>query len=254
MKTPFYHNTIRKIVVAFGSLFNELQIDREDSTGIYDTIPVPLSYSTKEKFIWRINDLQQPNDDTVTVEEILPKMSFELTGMTYDPERKENTIQKMRSEADDNIYMFQRVPYNLDFSLYIATRKIDDSLRIIEQIVPYFTPELTLRIIDVDALQINTNIPITLNNPDFEIDSQGSFEERRTVFWTLNFTAQCYLYANYRNDTVIKKATIDIKDLESGNFYERILTEVDPITANSFDAHQIVETITNDEEQTTGLP
>lgn len=253
MIDPFYHNTIRKIVVSFGSLFNELQIDREDSNGVYNTIPVPLSYSTKEKFVWRINDLQQPGDDTITIEETLPKMSYELTGLMYDAERKESTIQKMRSNADDNIYMFQRVPYNLEFSLYIATRKIDDSLRIIEQILPYFTPELTMRIIDVDALQVNTNIPITLNSPDFEIDSQGAFSERRTVFWTLNFTAQCYLYANYRNDTVIKKATIDIKDLETGNFYERFITEVDPIGSNSFDDYNIVDTVTNDESVTTGI-
>lgn len=254
MKAPFYHYTTRKIVVAFGSLFNELQIDREDSVGVYQTIPVPISYSTKEKFVWRINDLQQPNDDTVTIEEVLPRMSYELTGMTYDPARKENTIQKMRSEVDDNIFMFQRVPYNLDFALYIATRKIDDSLRLVEQIVPYFTPELTMRLIDVDALQINTNIPITLNSPDFEIDSQGSFDDRRTVFWTLNFTAQCYFYANYRNDSVIKKATIDINDLETTNFYERILSEVDPISASSFDPHNVVTTITDDEDQITGLP
>ena len=180
-------------------------------------------------------------------------MAYELTGLTYDPERKENTIQKMRSNVDDNIFTFQRVPYNLEFSLYIATRKIDDSLRIVEQILPYFTPELTMRIIDIDALQIDTNIPITLNSPDFEIDSQGAFDTRRTVFWTLSFTAQCYLYANYRNNSVIKKATIDIKDLESGNFYERFITEIDPIGSNSYDSYDIVDTITNDESVTTGI-
>jgi len=235
MKTPFYHNTIRKIVIAFGTLFNELAINREDATGIYQEIPVPITYMTKEKFIARINNLQQPGDDSVTIEETLPKMSFELTGMTYDAGRKENTIQKMRSEVNDDLFMFQRVPYNLDFTLNIATRKIDDSLRIVEQIVPYFTPEITLKIIDMDPLQIHTNIPITLNDTNYEIDSQGTFDERRTVFWSLTFTAQAYLYAAYRDNSVIRKASINLKDLDSGAFYERVIAELDPINANSWD-------------------
>jgi len=248
MKPPFYHNTIRKIVVAFGTLFNELSINREDSNGIYQEIPVPISYMTKEKFIARINNIQQPGDETITIEETLPKMSFEMTGMIYDSSRKENTIQKMRSEVDDDLFMFQRVPYNIDFTLNIATRKIDDSLRIVEQIVPYFTPELTLKIIDMEALQINTNIPITLADANYEIDSQGVFDDRRTVFWSLNFTAQAYLYANYRDNSVIRKAEINMRDLESGVFYERVIAELDPINANSWDDVVDVKITIDDQE------
>lgn len=224
-----------------------MAIDREDRNGIYQTIPVPLIYSTKEKFIQRINSLQQPNDDTVTIEETLPKMSFELTGMVYDGSRKENTIQKMRSEVDDSIFMFQRVPYNLNFTLNIATRKIDDSLRIVEQIVPYFTPELTLKIIDIDPLQIETNIPIALSATNFEIDSQGVFDDRRTVFWSLDFSLQAYLYPDYRDNTVIKRAIMNVKDLETSNLYENIISEVDPLDAESTDDYEIITKITNKE-------
>jgi len=250
MKTPFYHNTIRKIVIVFGTLFNELSINREDRNGIYQEIPVPISYMTKEKFIARINNIQQPGDEKITIEETLPKMSYEMTGMRYDSARKENTVQKMRSKENDDLFMFQRVPYNIEFTLNIATRKIDDSLRIVEQIVPYFTPELTLKIIDMEPLDINTNIPITLSDTNYEIDSQGVFDDRRTVFWSLTFTAQAYLYANYRDNSIIRKANVNMRDLESGAFYERVIAELDPINANSNDDYDVKVTIDNEEENT----
>lgn len=248
MKAPFYHNTIRKIIISFGTLFNELQIDREDSGGVFHTKPVPIKYSTKEKFIARINNIKDIDDDKLKLEETLPRIGFEMTGMQYDSVRKTNTLNKHCS-LDRTQFTFNRVPYLINFTMYIATRKIDDSLRIVEQIVPYFTPELTLRIKDLEKLGIETNIPIVLNNPDFVVDAGGSFDDRRTVVWQLDFTAKAYLYAAIRPTSLIKKATIDFKNIDTETLFESYIAEVDPITANIDDNYDIVETIINEDEQ-----
>lgn len=242
---PFYHHTIRNVVVAFGSLFNELQIEREDSNGVFKTIHVPIIYATKEKFILRIN--QQADDivsDKPKIEEVLPRMSYEITGLNYDSERKTNTVKKIRGKEDTEKFIFNKVPYILNFSLYIATRKIDDSLRIVEQIVPYFTPELVLTIKDLDELGLETHIPIVLESTNFEIDSEGTFDDRRTVFWSLDFTAKLYLYAAIRDSAIIKKSTVDMNDIASSVLMERYTATVDPITAQKQDSHTIIETIT----------
>lgn len=248
MKTPFYHNTIRKIVIAFGTLFNELQIDREDSNGLYKTIPVPILYSTKEKFILRINDPNEINGTTVTIEETLPRMGYELTSMEYDSLRKTNTLVKLRSDKDDYSFSFNRVPYKLHFALYIATRKIDDSLRIVEQILPYFTPELTLTISDLTDFNFETDVPMVLNGTNFEIDTEGTFDDRRTVFWSLDFSVDAYLYAAIRDSSLIKKAIIDINNVNTDSLFEQYIAEVDPLNASSTDPHDIVETIITNTE------
>lgn len=245
MKQPFYHNTIRKIIISFGTLFNELQIDRVDSAGVFHTKPVPIKYSTKEKFIARINNIKDIEDDKVKLEETLPRIGFEMTGIQYDSVRKTNTLEKHVSE-DRTQFTFNRVPYLINFSMYIATRKIDDSLRIIEQIVPYFTPEITLRIRDIEQLGVETNIPIVLNSPDFAVDSGGDFNDRRTVAWQLDFTAKAYLYAAIRPTSLIKKATVDFRNIDNNQLFESYIAEVDPITANIDDNYDIVEQFVNE--------
>jgi hypothetical protein len=242
MKTPFYHETIRKLVIAFGTLFNELQIDREDSGGKFQTIPIPIIYNTKEKFILRINEIDDIASTKVRIEETLPRMGYELTNVSYDTTRKTNTMVKLRG-SNDNIFSFNRVPYKFGFSLYIASRKIDDSLRIIEQIVPYFTPELTLTIKDMTPLDISTDVPLVLEATNFEVDSEGGFDDRRVVFWSLDFTIDAYLYAAIRDTTLIKKTTIDFKDINNSNIFESYLAEVDPLNASSSDNYTIKEEI-----------
>ncbi len=242
MKQPFYHNTVRKIIVSFGTLFNELQIDREDSNGVFQTKPVPIKYSTKEKFIERIMNVKDISDDKLKLEETMPRIGFEMTGMQYDSSRKTNTLNKHIS-IDKTKFVFNRVPYLMNFTMYIATRKIDDSLRIIEQIVPYFTPELTLRIKDIEELGVLTNIPIILNNTDYTVDAGGSMDDRRTIVWELTFTAKFYLYASTRPTSLIKKATIDFKDIDSTELFESYIAEVDPITANVDDTYNIIESV-----------
>ena len=240
----FYYGTIRKIIVAFGALFNDIQFDREGEDGVFQTLDVPLRYIPKEKFIRRIHEVAQPNSDEVWVKETLPRMGFEMSAMSYAPERKVNTMERITNKGGDAKFMYNRVPYNLNFSLYIATRKFDDSLRIIEQILPYFTPEFTVKIIDKEDFDITTNIPFVLDAVDYVITDDSSMEdERRSIVWTLQFTAKAYLYAATTEQTLIKKSIIDISSQETDRFYEQYMAEVDPITANEDEPHEIVETI-----------
>lgn len=240
---PYYYNTIRKIVVAFGNIFNELSIDRVNSEGqIIRTIQIPLSYTPKEKFVRLITEYSKIDDNT-HIQETLPRMGFELTSLEYAPERKTNTMEKIvEVDGDSTKYMFNRVPYNLGFSLYIATRKLDDAFRIVEQILPYFTPELTVKIIDKGDYNISTNVPYILTSTNFEITSDGSPEDdQRSVVWELNFTAKAYLYAATRDSGVIKKTIVDINNTISDQFLEQYVASVDPVSANPDDEYNISE-------------
>jgi hypothetical protein len=136
-------------------------------------------------------------------------------------------------------FMFNRVPYTLPFSLYIGARKTEDMLRIIEQILPYFDPALTIEIIDNTDFEINTKIPFTLDSSDFSVDYSGSFEDRRTQVWTLGFSAQIYMYRAVRDPDSIKRTHIDMQAENMHTFYNSIISEVDPISALKNEAHSI---------------
>lgn len=245
----FYYGSTRKIIIAFGALFNDIEFDREDESGVYQTIQVPLNYTPKEKFIRRIREVAQPNTDEVWIKETLPRMGFEMISVIYDASRKNNTMERISSPGAKNgstgpTFMYNRVPYNFNFNLFIATRKFDDSLRIVEQIVPYFTPEFQVKIIDKDDFGINTNVPFVLDSVDFEVDEDGSMEDgRRTILWTLGFTAKGYFYPATDDRTLIKKSTIDLSHSNSDEFFEEYMAYVDPITANENEPHEIIETI-----------
>lgn len=244
---PYYYNTIRKITIAFGTIFNELKIERRDSAdNLLKEIDVPLQYITKEKFINVITQASEIDRDKRTeIAVTLPRMGFEMTGMSYAAERKTNTMVKILDSRTQNAkYMYNRVPYDINFSLHIATRKLDDSFRIIEQILPYFTPELTVKILDKEDYGISTNVPIVLNNPNFEIDAEGSFDDRRTIFWTLDFTAKAYLYAATKDTGLIKKTTVDLRNLDNLEKFEGLETLVDPETAGEEEPHDIITTTT----------
>jgi len=141
----FYHGSIRKLVVAFGSLFNEIYISRKEADGTEQKkIKVPISYGPKEKFVRKIKELDEADPSRKSFENILPRMSFEISSMVYDNNRKLNSLNKVYSVRDENdstiSYAYSEVPYNIEFTLNIMNRNIDDGYQIIEQILPYFTP------------------------------------------------------------------------------------------------------------------
>ena len=198
--TRFYNESIRKVLVAFGSLFNNIDIQRSDGTNT-EIIKVPLSYAPRARFRQR---LAADQTDGTEVEVSLPRMSFEWTDISYDSARKLNTMQRMASinssDATKLDYRWQRVPYELTFNVGIYATNTEDGLKIIEQILPFFTPELTVTINDVIA----TDVPIVLTSVSQEDTWEGGFpEERRYVVWTLDFSAKTYLYGPSKTSKVI---------------------------------------------------
>jgi len=211
----FYHESMRKVVVAFGSLFNNINIVRKDNAGkVTQSMKVPLAYGPKQKFLARLN--QDPSL-AAKVAITLPRIGFEITGMTYDPARKLNRVQKFKKVKDggsdaksnrmDTQYM--PVPYNLSFTLYIMAKQSDDALQIVEQILPYFQPDYSLTINDMVDMGIKRDVPIVLNNISYEDNYQGDFAERRAVIYNLDFTCKFYLYGPVTSQAVIKTATVD---------------------------------------------
>ena len=209
--TTFAHGVIRSYVVSFGTLFNNIQILRANSNlDTVQTLNVPLSYAPKERWVARLN--QDPGI-TRDVGITLPRMSYELVSTIYDPDRKMNTMLRpslpSTTSANTVSYAYSPVPYDFAFSLYIYARNNRDASAIVEQILPFFTPEFTVTIKNMTSLGVNLDVPIVLNNINKEDVYEGDFETRRAIVWTLDFTLKGVLYGPVRDQGLIKKAYID---------------------------------------------
>ena len=209
----FYHETMRKIVVSFGTLFNNIQIVRKNSSGaVVQSMKVPLAYGPQQKFLARLNtDPSLASKVAVT----LPRLGFEMNGITYDPSRKLNRVQKFRkvktsaNDADKLDTQYMPVPYNINFTLYAMAKNSDDALQIVEQILPFFQPDYTLTINDMADMGIKRDVPIILNDVSYEDNYQGDFTERRAIIYTMTFTAKFYLYGPVTSSSVIKTVQVD---------------------------------------------
>ena len=249
----FYHESLRKIIIAFGTIFNNIHIHRKDSSGnVVQSIKVPLAYSPKEKFIARLD--QQPDlveDRRVAV--TLPRMGFEISGISYDPSRKLNrlgTIKKVRSSSTDGKIMnkqFNPVPYNISMNLYSFTSSAEGGLQIIEQILPFFQPDYTVTIKAIPTMNIVRDVPIILNSVNYEDTYSGDFTTRRAVVYTLSFTAKTYLYGPISQQRVIKETQADMyTDTAGGEKREqRIVVTTDPTNADADDDFGFTTTITS---------
>ena len=249
----FYHESLRKIIIAFGTIFNNIHIHRKDSSGnVVQSIKVPLAYSPKEKFIARLD--QQPDlveDRRVAV--TLPRMGFEISGISYDPSRKLNrlgTIKKVRSTATDGKIMnkqFNPVPYNISMNLYSFTSSAEGGLQIIEQILPFFQPDYTVTIKAIPTMNIVRDVPIILNSVNYEDTYSGDFTTRRAVVYTLSFTAKTYLYGPISQQRVIKETQADMYTDTTGTEKreQRIVVTTDPTNADADDDFGFTTTITS---------
>lgn len=192
----FYHEILRKTVIGFGTLFNNIEIRQTNNQKeVISVLKVPLAYGPIQKFLARVE--QQPNLNT-PVQITLPRMSFEFTGLSYDATRKLTTTQtflsKSVTDGTDIRKTYMPVPYNMDFELSIMTKLNDDMLQIIEQILPYFQPSYTLTINLIDSIGEKRDIPIVLDNILMEDDYEGDYTTRRALIYTLKFTAKIYLF------------------------------------------------------------
>jgi len=209
--TQFYHETIRKIVISFGTLFNDISLVRKDNSGaIIQSMKVPLAYGPREKFLVR---LREDADLTKQVAITLPRIGFEIKDLSYDPARKLSRVQKFKKVKGANTKQldtqYMPVPYNLDFELYIMAKQSDDALQIVEQILPYFQPDYTLTINDMSDMGIKKDIPIILNSISYEDSYDGDFTSRRALIYTLSFTTKFYLYGPVTSSKVIKTVQVD---------------------------------------------
>ena len=207
----FYHETMRKVVVAFGTIFNNINIVRKNNSGtIIQKMKVPLAYGPAQKFLTRLdNDPSLKNKVAVT----LPRIGFEIANLAYDPVRKLNRVQKFKKTKSSNTnkldVQYMPVPYNLDFTLYVMAKNSDDALQIVEQMLPYFQPDYTITINDMSDMGIKRDVPIILGSVSYEDNYQGNFEERRAIIYTLTFTAKFYLYGPVTSSKIIKTVQVD---------------------------------------------
>jgi len=208
IENTYYNESIRKLVTAFGALFNSIYIIRKDENQqITEKLRVPLMYGPKEKFIYRLKNESQISDET-HVQTTLPLMGFDMTSIMYDVNRKINRLTRKVQQGRSS---YSEVPYNISFGLYVFTRNIDDNLQIVEQILPYFTPEFMISI-NIDELYPSVDIPIILNSVAMNEDYEGSYDIRRSVTSLFDFTVKGYVYNKFCEPTkgIIKNIDLDI--------------------------------------------
>ena len=244
--TYFYHEILRRTVISFGTVFNDIHIRHKNSTGgdISD-MRVPLAYGPMQKFLARIE--QQP-DLNKAVQITLPRMSFETTDISYDPTRKASITQTFKASDGDNLKkVFLPVPYNVGFELNVMTKMNDDALQIVEQILPFFQPAFNLTVDLVSSIGEKRDIPMVLDSISFDDQYEGDYATRRALIYTLQFTAKTYLFGPIAETTegLIKKVQVDhymSTDTSTASREMRYTVAVDPITAGPDDAFGFDET------------
>ena len=210
----FYHRLTRKYVIIFGNMFNDItlkRINRDTNTEI-ERIKVPIVYAPKEKYYVRLNsdpDLNKP------IQVALPRMSFEIVGFSYDASRKQNSLlrQAKGSEREGGVPSnYMGVPYDINFELNVYARNVDDGTHIVEQILPYFTPDYTLTVDLIPELGFKKDLPIILNSVTNTIEHEGNFDAVRYVTWTLSFTMKGYYYGPISEPKLIRKVIANLNN------------------------------------------
>ena len=208
--TYFYHEILRKTVIGFGTLFNDINIRHRDASGTsFSNLKVPLAYGPIQKFLARI---QQQPDLNREIALTLPRLSFEMTGLQYDPSRKTGVTQTFLATQNGNAKkVYMPVPYNVTFELNIISKLNDDSLQIIEQILPYFQPSLNITINLISAIGEKKDVPVVMESITQNDQYEGGFDSRRLIIHTLRFTAKTYLFGPVAESTdgLIKRVDVD---------------------------------------------
>jgi len=219
----FDYDLIRKYVVLFGTLFNDVYINRKDSSGQpIQTLKIPITYAPKEKMLARINSDPNLNRPVAIT---LPRMAFEMTGMYYASSRKLNTVQrnvKVNTAAPNELKrQYVPVPYDFMFNLYVMVKNAEDGTQILEQILPFFTPDWTSTVNIMPDMGVAMDIPLVLQTVNVEDTYEGQFDTRRSLTWTLGFVMKGYVYGPIKQSKVITLANTNFfatpTDGEFGN-------------------------------------
>jgi hypothetical protein len=208
----FYNRTIRKVVTAFGTMFNDIQLQRynKDGTRAYEIFKVPLSYGSKEKYLTRITS---DPDLTKSIATTVPRMSFELTGMSYDTSRKLPTTIRNFSANNSTTGLqtqYLPVPYDFEFSMSIYVRNTEDGTQILEQILPFFTPDFNVTVNFIPGMDHKYDMPVKLNSVNTTTDYEGDLMSTRLIMWDLTFTAKAYIWPPVQSGKIIRQTTENI--------------------------------------------
>ena len=234
----FYHQHIRKAIIAFGTIFNNIVIERKNTSGVIEqSIRVPLAYSTKQKFLSRIEQIPTV-ESRGEVAIVLPRMGFEITSLQYDASRKISQINKhIKSNTTDALSVkrqFVSTPYDLNLSLYIFAKNQEDGLGILEQILPYFNPDFNITINDLPEMDIKRDIKVVLDNINYEDNTSGTFAARQSIVWTLNFNMKLNFYGHVANEGIIRRAIANaFTQIDTGGEGTKITASVQPGTATA---------------------
>ena len=240
----FYNEILRRTIIAFGTLFNGITIKQEGSE-----IRVPLAYGPTQKFLARLTQTPDLNKATAIS---LPRMSFEFTGLTYDPSRKVTTTQQFTvkdpTDGSESKKAYMPVPYNMQFELSIMCKLNDDALQITEQILPYFQPAYSVTVNLVGSINEKRDIPIVLENITMQDDYEGDFEQRRVLLYTLRFTAKTYMFGpvSSATDDIVKKVRVSyLTGTDTTNTTRDLTYTVTPRAVKSYDG-PVVTTLNED--------
>ena len=250
----YFHHTTKKIVIAFGKTFDQIYVQRRSNDGApnntgtpYNQILVPVLYGNKEK--WLVRRYQNPDLEKQNVSVVLPRIGFEISGMSYDTNRKLPTVGRnvnITSSTSANVQT-NPVPYNISIQLSILTDSADDATQIFEQIVPFFQPEYTLAIQEIPDMNIAHDIPIVLANVSTTDNYESDFLNKRIIVWTLDFVVKAYFYPPVKIQNVIKKTQNDIHivaltdgeitdhDVDTTPRNVRVREDINPVTAGPDD-------------------
>ena len=229
----FYHGTLRRYVIMFGNLFNEIQVDRYDSAGTkLQTVNVPIEYGPKQKFIQRVTSDPDLNRHVSTT---LPRLGFEFTSMSYAPQRKLNSAHKItrgvNTGGTDFNYMYSPVPYDFNFSLHALFRNTEDGTQIVEQIVPFFTPDFTVTMKMIPEMSVNMDIPIELISVTSSDTYEGDMESRRIQTYQLDFTVKGYLFGPIKKFKYIVKDDVNL--INDGSAINKAIISTQTFSGNS---------------------
>ena len=211
--TTYYHETIRKYVAVFGTLFNDINIQRRNSSGVItEQLKVPIAYEAKDKLILRMRGVQAEASVAAT----LPRMGFSMTGIAYDGTRKLNTLGQVyaaNTAAGTSILLkqYNPVPYNFDFTLTAMVDNTEDGAQIFEQIVPFFTPEFTVSVTLVPSMNIKPDVTIILNSTSVQDSYEGDFTMRREILWDFTFQLKGYIYPDVKSGSVTKSVIVNLR-------------------------------------------
>lgn len=249
----FYHERIRKSVAMFGKLFNDIYVLRKNSAGdVISQVKVPLTYAPKQKFLERLAENPDLyNDQKVAIK--LPRMSFEIITINYDPTRqlqKTNYINKSGSTSNVRSKIYSYVPYNISFQLSVYAKSQDDALQVVEQIFPYFNPQYTLTVKPLaDFTDIKEDVPVTLTGVTFTDDYEGSVEQRRTIIYTLDFEMKINFYGPIGEQGIIRKSIVEFYEIggglaDSDVYLQKLTVQPNPLNISADSDYGFTETWT----------